>query len=125
MKEYSFKRIGKTIEDLVVFYSSPNKNHREDGLVEHMKKTITEQGGKNWIWIFNCTELTPKQAVNIHLALGIAELLRTMPGCRGVYVQNSNWAVKKLLEAIKLTLPITLTCRLFVDENPPTFFPIA
>ena len=122
---YSFKYIGHTPENIHVFYSSPNAQSREDGFVPYIEETLAKRPGP-WVWILNCNEMTPKQAGNLSLAMQIVKLLKKhTQDCRGVYVQNTNWAITKLLQAITATLPITLTCRLFVDKTPPTFSPVA
>jgi hypothetical protein len=85
-----------------------------------MKETLKSH--TKWIWIFNCTDLTSQQACDIQLALGIANLVQTTPGFRGVYVQNTNWAVKKLIGILQVALPVA--AYLHIDETPPTFSPL-
>jgi hypothetical protein len=100
-------RIIKEDSTKTVFYTCPadaEEYNDTNGILLHYENMLTNNGKKDWIWVFDCDRLQIKHALEFNTAMGIIKLIseKFIHNITQIHIINTNYVTNIILN---FTLP--------------------
>lgn len=97
---HSFEYIGKTRDDILIYYTCPGKATKywdTKGILEHYEEVLEHNNNQKWIWRFDGDEFELKHSLEVTTAIGlIGILIKYGDSLFQIQIINSNIYINSL-----------------------------